>query len=390
MNHQKLKDLLPLYVDNGLNDEEKNLVEKHLKECEECRNELKHYRQNFNILSSTEGVEPPQDIVESVMEGLNNLDYNIDKEQEQNTWSDKLLNLFRLKVRIPVGAVAVVVAIILSIALFSPGIYNSYQNYSLSREEMEMGQEAAPEQDLKMARDRTMNRTNLNQSSPNTNQEAGLDRKIIQNASLEIETDDFAEVSKVVTGLVTSYEGYIASSTNWVTASGQKKVSFTLRIPENHFHMVLEQIKNMGRVKYSSLGSRDVTEEFIDVEARLDNLKEQEIRYRKLLDRADKVEDILKIERELERVRSTIESLEGRIEYLQNRVSFSTINVVFMEPESIMNSNRGIIGALRQALRAMVESFYNLIIKLGAWLPYMLPLVAGYFIYRRHKLKNKE
>lgn len=80
-----------------------------------------------------------------------------------------------------------------------------------------------------------------------------------------------------------------------------------------------------------NINTQDVTEEFIDVQARLKTKKELEIRYRELLKLAKTVNEMISIEREMGEVRSDIESMEGRLNYLKNHVAFSTVKVSYYE-----------------------------------------------------------
>jgi len=123
-------------------------------------------------------------------------------------------------------------------------------------------------------------------------------------------------------------------------------------------------------VSYSSSG-RDVTEEYIDLEARLRNLRRQEERLLEILDRAESVKDVLEVERELGRVRGEIERLEGRLRYLSNRVEFATITVELLEPEPIAQS-LGLRSAISDAMKGLVTVTRALIVAIG----YLLPIAA--------------
>jgi len=188
---------------------------------------------------------------------------------------------------------------------------------------------------------------------------------------------------------VQEYNAYIAESRSWIDSNDKKNIYYNLRIPSENFSAAINEVSLLAEVTSSRISSRDVTEEYVDVEARLKNLKLQEQRYRDLLNRAEKVEDILKVERELERIRGTIESLEGRMNYLKNQISLSTLEINISHPTPITGEEWGFVKAVQNAVKAMAESFYNMIIKLGSSLPYLLLFVFLYSAFKTIQGKNK-
>ena len=105
----------------------------------------------------------------------------------------------------------------------------------------------------------------------------------------------------------------------------------TLRIPEDKFYNMLEEIEKIGEVEHRSTSEEDVTRRYIDLEARIDNLTAQEERLTEIMQMAETVEEVLSVERELERVRGEIESLTGEFNYLRSQVSMATINIRLRE-----------------------------------------------------------
>ncbi|MFW5992013.1 MAG: anti-sigma factor family protein [Halanaerobiaceae bacterium] len=83
MKHKKIKELLPLYIDNGLTTDEKEKVEQHLKECRECQEELQMYRENSHLLSSLDTLKAPAGFVDSIKKRLNQNEINSDSWVEK-------------------------------------------------------------------------------------------------------------------------------------------------------------------------------------------------------------------------------------------------------------------------------------------------------------------
>jgi hypothetical protein len=196
------------------------------------------------------------------------------------------------------------------------------------------------------------------------------EQKIIRSASLSIEVDDFQARSDALGRIVERSDGFISNSYSYVTDTGRKRGEITIRVPKDAFLSVISEIEQLGTVQSKQTSGEDVTEEYIDLTARLNNSERQEQRLLEILELADDVEDILDVERELARVRGEIEQLTGRITYLDNRVELATISISLYEPEPITHS-WGIRDAFRAAFEGFVSVIRGLIIAIG----YVLPLL---------------
>jgi hypothetical protein len=112
-----------------------------------------------------------------------------------------------------------------------------------------------------------------------------------------------------------------------------------VRVPAMQFNQVMEEIRATGaRVTQEKTTGQDVTEEFIDLEARIKNQKALEAQFLEIMKRAGKVEDALEVQRQLADVRTEIEKLEGRKRFLENQASLSTINVTLQTPTQIVSA----------------------------------------------------
>lgn len=460
MKHQEIKELLPLYIDGGLDRDEVELVEAHLAECEECRQELESYQENFAFLSEVDDVEVSADFLASVMrrvheeqrlktlgrenewQGLAEEGYRKEESthsermaernwrgegkvnRQGSRWWERFSDLMRWRMRIPVGVMGAVAVAAILLILINPMGQLPYstrdgnpnlQNYGIQQEiqqdqELQAPEPVAPEgARVKMGTLRsesTAPQTLQDQSVPPATGGAGeilpvpvpesgaaplpanVERKVIKTAQLRVEVKDIEGAQKKVIDLAKGLDGYVANSNNWVAGNDQKFSSFQLRIPSDQFYAALEKFEGLGEVQQRSLGGQDVTEEYIDIQSRLKNLQLQEERYRDLLQQAKRVEDILSIERELERVRSSIESMQGRINFYDNQTSMSTIDLELAEPEPIASADWGIMDTLRQAFRAMVDTFFAIVVRLGQLLPYLVLILLAYGVYRMTRRKK--
>lgn len=209
--------------------------------------------------------------------------------------------------------------------------------------------------------------------------DADTERKIIQRASLSIEVKDFQSSSDAVIDIVERSNGFISDSHSYVTDTGRKRGSITIRIPADRFIAVIDEIECVGNVKSKDTSGEDVTEEYIDLKARLNNSERQEQRLLEILDMAKEVKEVLEVEREVWRVRSEIERLTGRIKYLENRVELATITVSLYEPEPITHS-WGIRDAIRSAFGGFVSVIRGLIILVGYALPILILVGVGWLV----------
>ena len=205
------------------------------------------------------------------------------------------------------------------------------------------------------------------------------EQKIIQRASLSIEVADFQTSSDALSQIVERADGFISDSYTYVTDTDRKRGEITIRVPSDRFLAVLADLETLGVVTSQHISGEDVTEEYIDLQARLNNSERQEQRLLEILELAETVEEILEVERELERVRGEIEQMTGRITYLENRIELATISVSLYEPEPI-TQNWGIRDAIRAAFGGFVAVIRGLIIAVGYALPILILLGLGWII----------
>jgi len=155
------------------------------------------------------------------------------------------------------------------------------------------------------------------------------EQKIIKNANLEFETQELDKTHQTILGLASQYKGLVQSD-NSGKAYDKIYRHITLRVPSENFQIVVDGISDgVAYFDRRVITRQDVTEEFVDIQARLKAKKELESRYLELLKQAKNVKEMLEIERELSQIREEIEVKEGRLKFLESRVSMSTINVSF-------------------------------------------------------------
>src|SRR3989339_827888 len=136
------------------------------------------------------------------------------------------------------------------------------------------------------------------------------DQKVIKNGSLDLIVDHADETLTQIKTIVVSKKGYIQYATTQEHSNGTKSGFATVRVPEETFDTTIVELKALALiVTQESVNSDDVTEQYIDLAARLKNAQLQEVRYTEILQVAKTVEEMIKVETALANVRSTIESL---------------------------------------------------------------------------------
>jgi Domain of unknown function (DUF4349) len=218
------------------------------------------------------------------------------------------------------------------------------------------------------------------------------DRYLIKDALLTIEVDDARAASDSLVATVKSAGGYVGQLLEHEDSLGVRSVSMQVRVPADRFEDSMRQFEPLGKILQKQITTRDVTEEFVDTDAKVRNLKRTEERVLDHLNRTAKLEDILQVEQELSRYRERIEQMEGRLRFLNNRVAFSTIQITIQEkakagtivpPESF--STGKVFAEATRSLVGFGRVLWVKVIWLLVWSPVWMPLAAiAYLIYRRH------
>jgi hypothetical protein len=148
-------------------------------------------------------------------------------------------------------------------------------------------------------------------------------RSLIKSAKLVIEVEEPKVIINEIRAIVSETSGYIDN----IHDRDKKQVSLTVKIPEKSLDSFVANISSMGELISKSLNTKDITEEMIDIDAKLTNLKVLRDRFRKLLDKAKDVSDVLKIENELSRVQSEIDAIASRKKSLKNQIALSRVDI---------------------------------------------------------------
>jgi hypothetical protein len=219
-----------------------------------------------------------------------------------------------------------------------------------------------------------------------------MDRKILRDANLTLEVGAPAEVQRKIASIAESVGGFVVTSESKQrqTVDGKQdlEVNLVVRVPATQFGTALDQIRALGsRVIEEKITGQDVTEEFIDLEARIKTQKALELQFLEIMKQAHKVEDALEVQRQIADVRTEIERLEGRKRFLENRASLSTITVSLQSPTAIAVNTSGFGRDIREAIAESVDVAREIVLFLIRFVIVMIPvflllILPGWFIAR--------
>ena len=210
-----------------------------------------------------------------------------------------------------------------------------------------------------------------------------LRRKIIYTATLELVVEDFEPVQSQVEALVKRSQGYVAHSAVSGMPGRPRSGQWTIRVPVDRYDGFLAAARELGEVQSVKSDSKDVSEEFYDVEARIRNKEQEEQRLLKLLAEATgKLKDVLEVEREVSRVRGEVEQLKGRLRVLSDLTALTTVELRINEvkgyvPQEAPTYGTRVRRAFEGSLTSLVSTARGFLIAMAALAPWLVVFVPA-------------
>jgi hypothetical protein len=170
---------------------------------------------------------------------------------------------------------------------------------------------------------------------------APVELRIIKTGEVGLEVDNVAVALAEVRGMAVELGGHVGASQ---AGTLDETASVTLRVPAERFDELLSRLQEMPDAEVVSMSTReeDVTGQVVDLDARIRNLQASEASYRVLFDRAERIDDILRVQSRLDEVRGQIEQLEAQLEAIEARADLSTLTVTLIprgEPVAAVQAN---------------------------------------------------
>lgn len=223
-------------------------------------------------------------------------------------------------------------------------------------------------------------------------------RHVIYVAELDLVVPDFTGLPDKLLRLVEQYEGYIAEADIKSAAGSNRHGHWKIRIPVDSFDGFLQDVSDLGVPRNLKQTTEDVTEEFVDLEAQIASKRKLEQRILDFLEASpEQLEEVIRLEQEMERIRSAIERMEGRLRYLRNRTELTTITLSvheeqeFIPPQSPTFDDR--VGETWSSslgdLQSTGESIALFFVGVTPWLPVILLGLAMLWLIGRKVLRAR-
>lgn len=219
---------------------------------------------------------------------------------------------------------------------------------------------------------------------------ATVERKIIYTATVGLVVEDFDATDRKIQALTQEAGGFVAEFREDRSYGDRQAGRWVVRIPTPRFQEFLDQVVTLGVPETRQIDAQDVTEEYVDLEARIANKKKLEQRILDLLEnQTGEIKDVIAVETELARVREEIERMEGRLRFLANRVELTTITITAREEQdyippqapSFTGKVRNVWSQSLTALRQAGEALVLTAVALAPWLVVLAVLGSPFLIW---------
>lgn len=217
---------------------------------------------------------------------------------------------------------------------------------------------------------------------------SATDRKIVRTGSITMEVSDISKSQAEITDIAGQYKGYVVSSN--LRAEQEYPTGYiSIRVPAGSFNDVMQKLRALAlKVTNENSNSQDVTEQYTDLEAQLHNYQATEAQYLELLKKADKVPDMLEVQRELSNVRGNIERVKGRMQYLERTSDMSLIEITLQKSKPLGESTWDVAGIFKSAVDGLIvlgKVILGILIWLVVFSPVWIIVLVIIFLVRRRK-----
>lgn len=381
MTRGHVTELLSPYLDEQVAPGERERIEAHLRGCQACRAHLESLRHTVALVRGADPVPAPAGFQAAVRSRL-----------AASAAAPRGGRLPRLRLSWKTAGAAA--------AVFLIGIFS----VNLLRDAQPKAVIVAPEQAM---RDATQGYAQDPSAKPAPSaperavaprsaapSDLMTTRQIIRTAHLQLAVDDFDGAVRALLGIADGAGGFVASS-SYTQMGGAPEGVFTLRVPAERFSSTLLQVERLGTVETRRIGGQDVTEEFVDLQARIRNLERHESRLLSFMERATRVSELLAIEQELARVRGEIERLTGRQRFLANQVDLATVEVAMRQKVAPVGGSfwdldsalRRMKAAFLTTVRQLIAAVEKIAVVAAALVPVAVVAVLIWLAVRRYRLR---
>ncbi len=230
-------------------------------------------------------------------------------------------------------------------------------------------------------------------SSSNPDSKPDWDKKIIRNATLNLEVKDYKKYMQLMQAAAVKYGGYVADEQQ--TETGYKiENTVTIKVPVAQFQAAVDALTTGDMViNEKKITSEDVTSQYVDTRARLEAKRQVRLRYLELLKQAKNMEEILQVQTEINSITEEIESATGRINYLTNAAAMSTISITVYQ---VLNENANSYGEesfwqqVKDAFAGGWGGIKNVLVGLIYLWPFIIAIAGGFFLIKRFRASKRK
>lgn len=388
MTRGHVTELLSPYLDEQVAPGERERIEAHLRGCQACRAHLESLRHTVALVRGADPVPAPAGFQAAVRSRL-----------AASAAAPRGGRLPRLRLSWKTAGAA---AAVFLIGIFSVSLLRDGQPKAVTVVPEQAMRDAtqgyAQDPSAKPAPSAPERAVAPRSAAPGTIATAPSDlmttRQIIRTAHLQLAVDDFDGAVRALLGIADGAGGFVASS-SYTQMGGVPEGVFTLRVPAERFSSTLLQVERLGTVETRRIGGQDVTEEFVDLQARIRNLERHESRLLSFMERATRVSELLAIEQELARVRGEIERLTGRQRFLANQVDLATVEVAMRQKVAPVGGSfwdlddalRRMKAAFLTTVRQLIAAVEKIAVVAAALVPVAVVAVLIWLAVRRYRLR---
>jgi len=447
VNCENIEVYINKYLDGEINEKDKTIMFEHIDNCEKCKELFDEFVLINEIIGETELAELPENYSNELMKKLeketystnNNLKNKKTKVQD-TTRLGKILKVNfgkSVKKQILAAAAIFLVGVVIYGATNNMNMKSIYYESASDLKGIEQESIASvgeanfeAEQPNLMAFDEnnmddmdsskvntlTMNKVGVAENNSvekvesKTLRNANLNRKIIKNANISVEVENFKTAIDYLYNFVNSNGGYVSNFNSYIYDDNYEVYSedmskdlysgnMTIRIPSEKFDILFNEIDGIGKIKSKNIYTSDITSRYRDYYNEVKNLEVREKKLREIMENAKDIKDVLEVERELSRVRGEINGYKSTLKKWDELVELSTVEVNIIEVQNLTNSvksiDKGIIQKSKEGfiknLNKTIMILENLIIFLISNVINILILcVIIYIAFKKYKGKFKK
>ena len=402
MNCDEVRNLLFSYIDNEIDEDEKLLIEEHIENCDECKNEFEEYKLIIKALNDLPDEEPPAGYCKRLHEKLLNSKITVFKD-ESVIESNKPKRIKSKYGWLKYGSLAAALVLVFTVAALnnlnlSGGmkatednmVYDAKSQAAPPMAPMAETPAAGAEEELADQNNGERNKM-MGMSQMSTMALDTREMKIIKSGTVYAQTKDYDTFLKSLEEKVSSIGGFIENnSTEVYQVYDNNKLMYgnlRLRVPQDSFYELISYLETYTDVRRKNLNENDVTKEYYEKDNRVKNLEIQEQHLRDLFEKAQTVEEMLQIENELRRIRTEIDALNISLADINDRAAMSTINLEVEEVKEVnfsIKSEKGIMERSKEGfistVNSIVRGFGNFIVNIASAAPIVIPAAIIFII----------